>query len=65
MSAFLNIPGTYTVVYAPAQINHTIEGFSPNQIKEQLSTRYKELEKATISVSGSTVTFSIPSGQKN
>lgn len=65
MSALLNIVGTYTVNYAQANINQTIGGFTPTQIKEQLQTIYKELENATINVNNGVITFSLPSGQKN
>lgn len=65
MSALLNVPATYRVVYPTGNIDQTIEGFSPNQIKEQLATVFKELANATVQVTGNQVTFSLPSGQKN
>lgn len=65
MSALLNVPGTYAVKYPTGSLDITVEGYSPVQIKEQLATRFKELEKATVHVNGNVVTFSVPSGQKN
>lgn len=65
MSALLNVPATYRVVYPTGNIDQTIEGYSPNQIKEQLATVFKELANATVSVTGNQVSFSLPSGQKN
>ncbi len=65
MSALLNIQGTYTVKYTQANIDQTISGYTPNQIKEQLATVYKELEKATVNVNNGVITFTLPSGQKN
>lgn len=64
-SALLNVVATYTVSYPAANLNTTIEGFTPNQIKTQLSAVYRELANATININGSTITFSLPSGQKN
>lgn len=60
-----NVVGTYRVVYAPANIDTTVEGFTPLQIKAQLAGAYKELENATVKIEGNVVTFVLPSGQKN
>lgn len=65
MSALLNIPGSYTVQYPAGNINERIDGYSPNQIKEQLATVFKELATATVNVNGGVITFTLPSGQKN
>lgn len=71
MSTILNnVAGTYTVSYPTANFNETIEGFTPEQIRAELATLYKELENATVSVAAGNgdekvVTFTVPSGQKN
>lgn len=65
MSALLNVPGTYRVKYPTGSLDVTVEGFSPNQIKEQLSTQFRELANAVVQVNGNEVTFTVPSGQKN
>ena len=65
MSALLDIVASYRVKYPSGNIDQTIENFSPRQIKEQLQTVFKELEKATVEVNNGVVTFALPSGQKN
>lgn len=65
MSALLNVVADYRVVYPAAQLDTTISGFTPNQIKEQLATVYKELAGATVQVNNGTISFALPSGQKN
>ena len=65
MSALLNVVATYRVKYPTGNLDQTIEGYSPKQIKEQLQTLFKELEKATVEVNNGVVTFALPSGQKN
>lgn len=65
MSVLNTIVGTYTVQYAAGNINTTVEGYSPEQIRAELATQYAELRNATINVNNGVVTFSLPSGQKN
>ena len=65
MSILNAVVGTYRVSYPAGNINETLVGYSPNQIKEQLQTVYKELANATVNVNDGVVTFTLPSGQKN
>lgn len=65
MSALNNIVATYRVKYPQGSVDTTIEGYSPVQIREQLASVFKELERATVEVNNGVVTFALPSGQKN
>lgn len=65
MSALLNVVGTYVVRYPSANLDTTIEGFTPNQIKTELAGVHRELANATVNIDGNVITFSLPSGQKN
>ena len=64
-----NINGSYRVKYPSGNIDTTIEGYSPTQIKAELAGLYKELENATLKITNvggvNTVEFVLPSGQKN
>ena len=61
----LDAVGTYRVQYPQAGLDLSIAGYSPNQIKSELASQYRELATATVQVAGNVVTFALPSGQKN
>lgn len=65
MSLILDTVGSYRVQYPSAGIDSQVENLTPNQIKAELATHYRELANATVSVNGNVVTFAVPSGQKN
>lgn len=65
MSLDLNTVGSYVVRYPAANLDSQVEGLTPNQIKAELATHYRELANANINLSGNVITFTIPSGQKN